>query len=86
MRKISSAFDNEAKAQEALHKLLEMKDNNIFKGLRAIVTPGEPHLHRCIAALAAGTFEAYGCKAFSADAPCNELNANEACRHSCASS
>lgn len=40
VRKIASAFDNEAKAQEALLKLLGMKDNHIFKGLRTLVTPG----------------------------------------------
>ena len=44
VRRIASAFDNEGKAQEALLKLLGMKDNHIFRGLQTLVTPGA-HCH-----------------------------------------
>jgi hypothetical protein len=46
VRKIASTFDNEVKAQEALLKLLGMKDNHIFRGLQTLVTPGAP-CHFC---------------------------------------
>ena len=36
------AFADGVKGEEALRKLLDMKDNNIFKGLRALCAPGGP--------------------------------------------
>lgn len=39
-RKIASAFSDAVKSEDSLLKLLEMKDNNIFKGLRVIAAAG----------------------------------------------
>ena len=48
VRKVAHiAFADGAKGEEALRKLLDMKDNNIFKGLRALCAPGGPFSVLC---------------------------------------